>query len=308
MEKVLETTPALVADILFGAYRSSGTDIIWGAPGAGNLIIKALGGAVKFRQEGPPDVVEPLLKKPGDIEKIDITRLWDDRIMQTLREITRGIVQRASGEYPVGGSLWGPLTLATLMYGAENLMRDMRKHKDAVLQILDFTTTLYLTYTESYIENGLDIVSMGEPTASGDMISREHFAEFVVPALKKIYATLHRKKVIGMLHICGNISDRLDLVSSVGARIISLDYKVNLKDARRAFDGKVAFAGNMNPVDVIMGETPERVAAVCRQCLADAGEGGGFILMPGCDIPPSTPLENIQAMTQVVRGVDTFQP
>jgi uroporphyrinogen decarboxylase len=62
----------------------------------------------------------------------------------------------------------------------------------------------------------------------------------------------------------------------------------------------------MNPVDVIMGETPEGGAAVCRQCLADAGEGGGFILMLGCDIPPSTALENIKAMTQVVRGVDNF--
>jgi uroporphyrinogen decarboxylase len=188
------------------------------------------------------------------------------------------------------------------MYGAENLMRDMRKNKAAVHQILDFTGGIFLLWAEQYRAAGLDVMSMGEPTASGDMISRDHFEEFVLPQLKKIYASLRQKNMIGMLHICGNIGNRLPLCADSGAHIISLDYKVSLTDARNAFNGKVAFAGNINPVDVVQNASPGEVAAAARRCIDEAGDGGGFILMPGCDIPPATPDENVRAMTQTARA------
>jgi uroporphyrinogen decarboxylase len=187
------------------------------------------------------------------------------------------------------------------MYGTENLMRDIRKNQEAVHHILDFTGDVFLACAESYRELGLEIISMGEPTASGDMISREHFEVFVFPVLKKIYTSLRKKKLIGILHICGNIGNRLDLAAETGAHIISIDYKVSLKEARAALNGKAAFAGNMNPVDVMQREDPEGVSAACRQCIADAGRGG-FILMPGCDIPPATPDENIRAMTRTAHA------
>jgi uroporphyrinogen decarboxylase len=302
LEKALTMPVEDVAEIFLEAYRFVGTDIVWGAPSQGNLVIKSLGGKVKFRSVGPPDVVESIIKKPDDVEKIDIGRLNDDTSLQTLQKITKHIAENAAGEYAVAGSMWGPFTLAGLMYGAENLMRDIRKNKDAVHHILDFTTGLFLARAEAYREIGLDAVSMGEPTASGDMISREHFEVFVLPALKRVYTSLRKKRLIGILHICGNINNRLDLVSETGAHIISSDYKVSLKDARSAFNGKAAFAGNMNPVDVLQYGNIENVTAACEECITDAGEEGGFILMPGCDIPPATPDENIRAMTRTAHA------
>jgi uroporphyrinogen decarboxylase len=41
--------------------------------------------------------------------------------------------------------------------------------------------------------------------------------------------------------------------------------------------------------------TPEDVTAASLQCIRDAGDDAKFILMPGCDIPPSVPLGNIRA-------------
>jgi uroporphyrinogen decarboxylase len=80
---------------------------------------------------------------------------------------------------------------------------------------------------------------------------------------------------------------------------MSFDYKVNLADARRILGGHIAFAGNMNPVVVMQKQTPEGVAASCAQCIEQAsGKAGGYIVMPGCDIPPSVPLANVKAMVQ----------
>jgi uroporphyrinogen decarboxylase len=61
--------------------------------------------------------------------------------------------------------------------------------------------------------------------------------------------------------------------------------------------GKLAFAGNMNPVAIMQKESPEGVAVACREAIASAeGSKGGYLLMPGCDIPPSVPFENVKAM------------
>jgi uroporphyrinogen decarboxylase len=303
MEKALLMPPGEVADILFRSYISVGTDIVWAAPGSGNLLVKALGGTLKFRPVGPPDVTERIIKKIDDMDHIDVERVKKDPAMQTLMEITKHIVDSsAAGPYAVGGSMWGPLTMAGLLYGAESLMRDIRRNKEGVHRLLNFTADLYLSYVEDYIKNGVDIIAMGEPSASGDMISREHFAEFAVPVLKKIYATLREKNVIAGIHICGNVENRLDLIAGTGAQFISLDYKVSLKKARSILNGKMAFAGNMDPVAVIQHGTTEEVSRACEQCFTEAGDGPGFILMPGCDIPPATPPENIRAMTQVAHA------
>jgi uroporphyrinogen decarboxylase len=52
----------------------------------------------------------------------------------------------------------------------------------------------------------------------------------------------------------------------------------------------------MNPVAVMQKETPEGVAAASRAAVAKAGVDGGYILMPGCDIPPTVPIENVKTM------------
>jgi uroporphyrinogen decarboxylase len=300
-EAVFSRPAEEVADIITDAYLDSGSDIVWAAPGSGNLIVQAFGGKLKFRRAGPPDVINPVITTPEVLDNINIEQFKKDPMLQHIMEITKYILEKASAHFAVGGSMWGPLTLAGLMYGAEPLMRDMRRNKQAVHAILDWTARLYLFYIEDYIKNGMDIITMGEPTASGDMISRGHFVEFVVPSLKKIYRALSGRGVKTCLHICGNVENRLDLIAETGVDLVSLDYKVSLQKASEVFKGKIAFAGNVDPVSVLQDGTAEEIKQACNQCISDAG-GNGFILMPGCDISPSTPLENIKTMMNAARS------
>jgi uroporphyrinogen decarboxylase len=296
LENTLSAPADKTAEILYRSYTQAGSDIVWAMSGFNNIVIGALGGKIKFRTKGTPDVIETLLKKPSDADGIDTDTIKDDERIQKLLEITGVLAKKVNGENYVALTRWGPFTLAGLLYGAENLMRDIYRDPPAVRHILDFTVDLYLKYAQLYLDKGVDFVLLAEPTSSGDMISRNHFEEFAVPAFKKVFAALRKKKVRTALHICGNIENRLDLLNNIGAELISVDYKVSLKKCRDTFNGKTAFAGNMNPVGIMQRESPEGVAKACKECIAAAGEGPGYLLMPGCDIPPSTPMENIKAM------------
>jgi uroporphyrinogen decarboxylase len=301
LENALNSPPEEIAEILYRAYNDAGSDIVWAMSGYNNIVIGAVGGKIKFRTKGTPDVIETLIKKPSDVDSIDIGKIQDDERVKTLLHITRLLAQKVNGENYVALTRWGPFTLAGLLYGAENLLRDVYKDPAGARHILDFTAELYLRYARLYIDNGVDFALLAEPTTSGDMISRRHFEEFALPAFKKVFAGLRKKKIRTALHICGNIENRLDLLNGIGAELISVDYKVSLKKCREVFNGSTAFAGNMNPVAVMQRETPEGVVKACEECIAAAGNGPGYLLMPGCDIPPTTPAENIRAMTRTGR-------
>jgi uroporphyrinogen decarboxylase len=53
---------------------------------------------------------------------------------------------------------------------------------------------------------------------------------------------------------------------------------------------------------VMLRGSPADVEAACQDCLEKAAGGGGFILMPGCDIPPMVPEENVRAFIRAAES------
>jgi uroporphyrinogen decarboxylase len=101
-----------------------------------------------------------------------------------------------------------------------------------------------------------------------------------------------------LLHICGNTTDKIDLLVATGAECVSIDHKVDIGKVKPVFSGKACLAGNVNPVKVLDQGTAQDVEAASFACLDAAAAGGGFMLMPGCDIPPTVPVENVQTFIQ----------
>jgi uroporphyrinogen-III decarboxylase len=81
---------------------------------------------------------------------------------------------------------------------------------------------------------------------------------------------------------------------------------MDLSESRAIVPDKV-LGGNVDPVkSLLLGDT-EQVKKDALHCLREAGTDR-FILMPGCAVPPHTPLENLRAMvrTAVDYGLAAF--
>ncbi len=302
LEQALKLQPQVMADWLYEGYTLVDSDISWVGSGYNNIVVKAVGGKIKWRRKGTPDVSEPLFKSADEVDKLDPREIVKDPDIRVIYEVTRLLVEKEKGQRLVGGSMWGPFTLSGLLFGADALMRSIYKNREAVDKLMRFSEELYLAYMQGYIDAGARVIFMAEPSASGDMISRKHFQEVVVPYIKDIYRRLSGKGLILGLHICGNTHDLLDLIAESGAQIMSLDYKVDLDIAKEAFAGKIAFSGNLNPVNVVQNGTEEEIRRETLACIKKIGTNSGYIVMPGCDIPPSTPLENLQTISRTVRA------
>jgi uroporphyrinogen decarboxylase len=292
----------LMARIVAETSRITGSDVLWVGSGFHNIAIAALGGELKFRLRGSPDVKRPLLSSASGVADLDLRRLHDDPHVRSLWA-TAPLVRAAVGdEILVGASQWGPFTLAGLLFGVETVMRGIYKDPAAVHRVLSFAAELSYEYLAPFFAGGAEILSVAEPTASGDLISRSQFEAFALPYLADVVQRLKRDGAKICVHICGNVTSRLDLIASTGADLVSVDFKVPLDECARTLGATTAFSGNLNPVAVMQLGTPQEVVAAGRNALAAAGASSSFVLMPGCDIPPAVRLENVRALVETARA------
>jgi uroporphyrinogen decarboxylase len=307
IEQLYDMPPEEQARSDMDIMRRHGGDLIT-AGYDGTLAVKALGGNVVFRAKGAPDVLDPLIKDIADLDKINVERIKADYYYQVDYEVSKQLIALAGDEYFVSTGCWGPFTQAGLLFGTEPLMRKCLKDRNAVRSLLDFCFELLKICSEDIIDLGAGIGSIADPTASKDMISRKLFEDLALPYLKKVYDWYASKNQLTTLHICGDITDRLDLMPETGANILSLDYKVSMKTAAEMLGDKMVIAGNADPVDVIMLGSEETVRNAYMKILEEV-EGVPYVLMAGCSIPGKTPLANLGVMRDIAyQTVPRYRP
>jgi uroporphyrinogen decarboxylase len=177
----------------------------------------------------------------------------------------------------------------------ENFLKSLYKNRNFAHKLLEFTTGLSISYFKA-MEDFVHGIFIADPVASGDVISKKHFIEFVFPYLKRVIREVKSVKKPTMLHICGDISDRLHLIPDTGADSLSLDAKVNIADAKSILGNKVCIAGNVDPVHILQFGSKNDVYNAAYQCMEQGAKNGGFILLPGCDLAADVPEENIKAL------------
>ncbi|MFN3480984.1 MAG: uroporphyrinogen decarboxylase family protein, partial [Thermodesulfovibrionales bacterium] len=255
-----------------------------------------------FREIGAPDLEAPLISSEEDLPGLDINAIDRENVINTVKEALKIAKSRIGDEYVVTMTAWGPFTLGARLVGEEAMMKATFKKPAFVEKVVDFATDLLIHLYEPLVEDGtLEVISLADPTASGDLISKKQFEKFALPYLKKFTDWARSRNVHTLVHICGNTTDRLDLFPLTGASCISLDHKTDIAKAKEILHGRMCFAGNVDPVKVMLQGTVQDVEDHCKRIIETAGTDGGFVLMPGCDIPPTVPYENIQKFIDVAR-------
>jgi uroporphyrinogen decarboxylase len=277
-------------------------DIVYAGSGYNNFHASAFGGGIKFREMGAPDLEESFISSEEDLQKLDLGKLDSNDVIKAVITALRDTKAKIGNEYIVTMTAWGPYTLGARMVGEETMMKATFKKPDFVHKVTDFATDLLIHLYEPIVSDGtLEVISLADPTASGDLISKKQFETFALPYLKKFTDWAKSKNAHTLVHICGNTTDRLDLFPQSGASCISLDHKTDIAKAKETLHGKMCFAGNVDPVNIMLQGSVQDVEDACKSVIETAGTEGGFVLMPGCDIPPTVPYENIQKFIQIAR-------
>lgn len=200
-------------------------------------------------------------------------------------------------ELPKIVGMEGPFTLAGHIVGVENVMRWLLKKQEALSKVIDLCTKANIEYIKALLDAGAEVITICEPTASPELIRPADFVTFVKPKLKEIALTIDNKGGVSVLHICGRTQKILKDMADTGFHALSIEEKVDIREAKSIVGNRARIVGNISPVKVLLSGTPEEVRAECKKTI----EAGVDVLAPGCGLAPRTPLENIKAFANSIK-------
>jgi uroporphyrinogen decarboxylase len=280
-------------------YERFGNDLTiieYGLHGVG----VALGSELSDPQDAVPAIISYALENLDDVGSLDLSKLElkNDKKFQLHIEATKILIEKVGHEVPTGVLITGPFTAASSIYKIEHLLRATRKDPEKLHELIRFCTEgLKIVYRE-FIKAGAMIL-MCDPIASGTILNRKQYLEFVLPYTIELMQDIHDAKGMVCYHICGDTTKIVaDMVKS-GCDMLSIDNCVDLKYVKELVGDKVPILGNVDPIEILYLGNRMDVDSAVKTCLKNAYDSPcGYILASGCDLSGNIPLENIdQFMT-----------
>ena len=211
-------------------------------------------------------------------------------------------IKRACGlitDRPVLAGMIGPFSLAARLLDVSEIMIDCYDDPDMVHTVLEKVTAFLIQYAKAYREAGANGIVMAEPVAG--LLSPALEEEFSSPYVKKIVDAVQDGGFIVIYHNCGdNVPRMLDSILTTGCAAYHFGNAVDMeRDILAHVPSDTVVMGNIDPAGVLRMGTPEEVSAQTRLLLERCAKYPNFVLSSGCDIPPMTPWENIDAFFAV---------
>ena len=268
-----------------------------GIPVSFDLQLEAeiLGCRLKWAKENPPAVVSHPLSEGVLLSSLKVPTLTDGRIPIVL-ETTRKL-RELNPEIALYGLITGPFTLALHLLGTEIFMK-LFEDPEYVMEVMDFCTRVAISYSEMLIDAGCDVLAVVDPMTS--QIDSLSFGTYVTPYVSRIFDLVRKKEKLSSFFVCGHAQQNIEAMCDCRPDNVSIDENIPLDFVKEiALSKKISFGGNLKlTVVLLMGDTDDAKEDALA-CL-DLGGNKGFILAPGCDLPMKTPIENIQAVSELV--------
>jgi len=291
-----------MAKALLAGYESAGYDGIYvGWESSFNLIAEAMGCKLEIQPDSVAFVKDQMIKEPNDLDKIEVTDPERDGRLPIHLKAIELVKERIGKDVPIFKYVPGPLTLASVLRGQDQFLMDLVRKPDFVYDLLKPASESSKQYSVATVEHGADIVVVADPVASSTIISPNMFDQFAFSPIKNVIKSISDAGGIPSLHICGNTIPILERMLDTEARLIELDYKVDLEFAKDTVGKSVCLQGNIDPVGVLLNGKPGDAETKARECIAKAARGGGFILSSGCEVPLHAPFENVTAMVSAAK-------
>jgi uroporphyrinogen decarboxylase len=287
-------TPDLAVEVSLQPYRILDVDAV--IMFSDILIpVEAMGQEVQLTEQKGPQLPNPIRTR-AQVDSLIVP----DPLEKTgfVMEIIRTLRRELDGRVPLIGFAGAPWTLAAYMIeggGSRNyaeVKRMMFADPATFHALLDKIADTVILYLNAQIEAGAEIVQLFDSWA-GELAPAD-YEQFALPYEQKVLESLNRRDAPTILYINGS-GTFLEKMARSGADVLSIDWRTDLREARRIAGENVTLQGNLDPC--VLLSTPEIISAKARELIAEGG-GHRHILNLGHGILPMTPVENARAFIQ----------
>ncbi len=259
---------------------------------------ECFGGTVHVSDDEVPTIVGSLVSTPEEVEQLVIPPVGVGRSGLYVEAVAQA-VERIQ-DRPVFAGMIGPFSLAGRLMDITGIMMACYESPETVHALLEKTTSFLEEYALAFKHAGANGILMAEPMAG--LLSPDFGAEFSARYVKRIVERIQDENFIVIYHNCGGSAVHMvDSIAATGAAGLHFGNAVDMADVMPQVPPHILAMGNIDPSGQFREGTPESIRTATLALLEKCSKWPNFMISSGCDIPPPTPWENIQAFFAAVR-------
>jgi len=236
---------------------------------------EAWGGRILWRDDGPPNAGEPVVRRVEEIPALEPPRVHDCPGLLRSLEAVRGLRAAAGADVPIVGVAMAPLSLAVMLLGFERWLDVLMEHPDLRDRMLRVGEEFCVEWSNAQLEAGATAVALFDPVCSPLLITPAMYRDRGLPCQKR---TIARLRGPAALHLgSAPVTGMADELAQTGAVIVAASAMEDIAKAKAAAAGRFTILGNLNAI-LLRNWDAQCVDREVRRLVAAAARGGGFIL------------------------------
>jgi uroporphyrinogen decarboxylase len=258
-----------------------------------------------------PAVTRRPVNKEDDVDKLCVPDVRNAGIVPLMQQVAKMQEERSTDPILVAtGMPWG---FSSNICGIDLLCKWALKKPELVnkvqQKVLPFSIALLRYWVDTFGPDRL-LPWIGATAAlSNNLISPKIFEQLAFPYIRELFDEARAMGIKHIFcHICGNSNLNLPHWSKLyfgDPGILSFGHEVDLEVASKYFPGHIIM-GNIEPA-VIQTGSPEEVYSLTKKVIEKGKKCSGFILAPGCSMPPKAPEDNVWAIMQAVNDFGWYE-
>ena len=252
---------------------------------------EAFGSPIRFFDDEVATVTGAIVTDEDSLAELRIPAVGYGRTGEFVSAIA--MAKKLITNKPVFAGSIGPFSLAGRLMDLTEIMALCYEEPELVHGVLEKVTEFIISYNMAFREVGADGILMAEPAAG--LLSPSLIAEFSTPYVKRIIQAVETDACVYIYHNCGNTIPLIESILDTGAKAFHFGNAITLSEVMPLIPVDNIVFGNVDPAGQFRNGTPESIRKQTLAVLSACAGYPNFILSSGCDIPPVSPIENIDA-------------
>ena len=258
---------------------------------------EAFGAQIKISGDEVPTVVGKLIEDEDDAKALKVPEVGTGRTglyIEAIGKAVNLIIDR-----PVFAGAIGPFSLAGRLMDMTEIMINCQVEPDMVHETLRKTTQFIIEYIKAYKAVGANGVVLAEPAAG--LLSPKLIEEFSSKYVKEIVDAVQDDNFVLVYHNCGNTIPLINSILTVGASAYHFGNAIKMSEMLKLIPSDTIAFGNVDPASQFRNGTPESIREATLNIMKDCCQYKNFIISSGCDIPPLSSWDNIDAFFNAIK-------
>lgn len=265
---------------------------------------EAFGSQIRISDDEVPTVIGSIITDEEEAETLKVPSVGACRTGRYIEAI--GKACQLITDRPVFAGVIGPFSLAGRLMDVTEALVNCYAEPDMVHIAMRKATEFLIAYIKAYKQIGAQGVVIAEPLTG--LLSPDMAAQFSEPYVRQIVEATKDDSFAVIYHNCGNNTiQMIDSILRTGCSAYHFGNSISMKDMMSHIPAGTIAMGNVDPAAQFRNGTPESIKAETKRIMSECCGYSNFVISSGCDIPPASNWENIDAFFEAVEEFYSVQ-